>query len=268
MSENVTRSISGVIFISLLVFCTLYNEITFISLFSLFTAIAVFEFCKLINLDLKPSLLLAGASIILGVIMDTHSANNNLMLGIATVLVLVRLLINLFNIHKTNFIATERLGKFIQLLGYVIFPFLLIMKLPYVLGSFSPKIVLGIFILIWTNDTFAYIFGKYLGKHKLFEKVSPKKTIEGFFGGLVVSLLVSYIISMYFDFLTPTQWLITAIIMSVMGTLGDLVESKFKRSAGVKDSGAIMPGHGGILDRLDSVIFATPFLYLILFFIS
>ena len=268
MSENVTRSISGVIFISLLVFCTLYDEITFVSLFSLFTGIAVYEFCKLVKLDLKPSLLLAGASIVLGVILDTHSLNNNLMLVIATVLVLLRLLFNLFDLKNTNFIATERLGKFIQLLGYVIFPFIIIMKLPHLLGTFSPKIVLGIFILIWTNDTFAYIFGKYLGKHKLFEKVSPKKTIEGFVGGLVVCLGVSYILSMYFDFLTPLQWFVTAIIMSVMGTLGDLVESKFKRSAGVKDSGNIMPGHGGILDRLDSVIFATPFLYLILFFIS
>lgn len=267
MSENVTRSISGIIFITLLVFCTLFNEITFISLYSVFTAIAVYEFCKLVKLDFKSSILIAGVSITLGVILDTNGENNNLMLALATVVVSIRLLIQLFQINTQNFIPTERIGKYIQLLGYVIFPFVIIMKLPMLFGVFTPQIVLGIFILIWTNDTFAYIFGKYLGKHKLFERVSPKKTIEGFVGGLVVCLIISYVLSLYFNFLTPLQWVLTGFVMSVMGTLGDLVESKFKRTAGVKDSGSIMPGHGGILDRLDSVIFATPFLYLLLSFI-
>ena len=118
------------------------------------------------------------------------------------------------------------------------------------------------FILIWTNDTFAYIVGKSIGKNKLFERISPKKTIEGFLGGLLFTIIAGYIISRYFTFSSPTSWIITAIILVIFGSLGDLVESKFKRNAGVKDSGTIMPGHGGILDRLDSIIFAIPFLFL------
>ena len=93
--------------------------------------------------------------------------------------------------------------------------------------------------------------------------MSPKKTIEGFIGGLIFTLVASYIISIYFTFFDLKTWLLTAILVSILGTIGDLVESKFKRQANIKDSGSIMPGHGGILDRLDSIIFVTPFLFLI-----
>ena len=118
------------------------------------------------------------------------------------------------------------------------------------------------FIMIWCNDTFAYLVGKSFGKHKLLERVSPKKTIEGFIGGIVFTIIASIIISQFYTFFNVTLWIISALIISIFGTLGDLVESKFKREAGVKDSGNIMPGHGGILDRLDSVIFVIPFLYI------
>jgi phosphatidate cytidylyltransferase len=116
--------------------------------------------------------------------------------------------------------------------------------------------------MIWCNDTFAYLVGKSIGKHKLLERVSPKKTIEGFIGGIVFTLLASILISQFYTFFNVTLWIISALIISIFGTLGDLVESKFKREAGVKDSGNIMPGHGGILDRLDSAIFVIPFLYI------
>ena len=118
--------------------------------------------------------------------------------------------------------------------------------------------------MIWCNDTFAYICGKLLGKHKLYEKISPKKTIEGFIGGVIFTQIAALII--YYNTQLNASllfWLVLAFVVSLMGTIGDLIESKYKRQAGVKDSGAIMPGHGGILDRLDSIIFAAPFLFLI-----
>ncbi|NNK87673.1 MAG: phosphatidate cytidylyltransferase, partial [Flavobacteriaceae bacterium] len=129
---------------------------------------------------------------------------------------------------------------------------------------YKPQILLGSFILVWTNDSFAYLVGRTLGKQKLFPRISPNKTVEGFLGGLFFSCVASYFIAEYSGSLSFNNWLILAIIVSVFGTLGDLVESKFKRQAGVKDSGIIMPGHGGLLDRLDSIIFATPFIYLFL----
>lgn len=119
--------------------------------------------------------------------------------------------------------------------------------------------------MIWCNDTFAYICGKLFGKHKLYEKISPKKTIEGFIGGLIFTQIAAFIMFKYLDVQNTSLlfWMCIGLGISIIGTIGDLVESKYKRQANIKDSGSIMPGHGGILDRLDSILFAAPFLFLI-----
>lgn len=123
--------------------------------------------------------------------------------------------------------------------------------------------MIGLLCIIWASDSFAYLTGKSFGKHKLFERISPKKTIEGFVGGLAGAIITSCIISVYSSKET-WQWIVLAIVLVFTGTIGDLVESSFKRMAKVKDSGTILPGHGGLLDRLDSLIFASPFAFLTL----
>ena len=139
-------------------------------------------------------------------------------------------------------------------------------------NRYNEKILITIFICIWTNDTFAYLVGKNFGKRKLFPSVSPKKTIEGFVGGMIFTIICSLILSKYYiETKNIYIWIIIAIIVSIFSTLGDLIESKLKRVAQIKDSGNIMPGHGGILDRLDSIIFVVPFInlfYLILYYVS
>ena len=120
------------------------------------------------------------------------------------------------------------------------------------------------FVLIWINDSFAYLIGSNFGRQKLFESVSPKKTVEGFLGGVFFSAVGSYFIFKCTNNLDFSNWLIISVIISVFGTIGDLIESKYKRQANVKDSGNLMPGHGGLLDRLDSAIFVAPFIYLFL----
>jgi len=132
--------------------------------------------------------------------------------------------------------------------------------------TYSPDFLLGYFFLLWSNDTFAYLVGIAIGKHKLFERISPKKTWEGFAGGIICTIGIASVISVFFTELTMIQWMIVSLIVSVFGTLGDLVESMFKRSLGVKDSGTILPGHGGILDRFDGVLLSSPFVvtYLLL----
>ena len=140
--------------------------------------------------------------------------------------------------------------------------------IPYKENGFSQYLILGIFVLVWMNDSFAYIVGSLWGRHKLYPAVSPKKTIEGTLGGLFFALGAAYIMAKFETLLTPTQWVLLALIVVFFGDLGDLIESKLKRDAGVKDSGAILPGHGGLLDRLDSLIFAAPFAFLMLNLIS
>jgi len=130
--------------------------------------------------------------------------------------------------------------------------------------EFSPGIMIGFFLLLWTNDTGAYLVGSSLGRHRLFERISPKKSWEGFFGGLILTLLVARLFSGWLGVADTKGWMIIALIISVGGTLGDLLESMLKRSLGLKDSGTIMPGHGGFLDRFDSVVVAFPLVYLYL----
>lgn len=127
---------------------------------------------------------------------------------------------------------------------------------------FSPGIIVGFLLILWANDTAAYITGVTAGRHRLMERISPKKSWEGFFGGLIFAAVVAWLLSGWFGVVNATGWIVIALIISVAGTLGDLAESMFKRSTGVKDSGTIMPGHGGFLDRFDSALVSFPIVYL------
>ncbi|MFL9842964.1 phosphatidate cytidylyltransferase [Flavobacterium rhizosphaerae] len=261
MNENVTRTISGIIYIVLLLAATLFSPLSFTLLFSVLLFLSVLEFCRLSNLKHTIPLIMASIGLVLFGYFITNGYLTNLLLNFAALFISVNLIIELF---KKNTVTAPKdvTAKLARVAGYIIIPFLLIIKLPFLQNTYNPYIIVGMFALMWTNDTFAYIVGKSMGKHKLFERISPKKTIEGFLGGLAFSMAAAYILGLYLKFLTPIQWIIFAVILVLFGTLGDLVESKLKRNAGVKDSGTIMPGHGGILDRTDSIIFAIPFLFL------
>ncbi|HEX8577287.1 MAG TPA: phosphatidate cytidylyltransferase [Flavobacterium sp.] len=266
MNETVKRSISGIVYIILLIGSILYSTESFFLLFGLFLLIAVYEYCTLVNLNTIFALFLAVAIfsgfaylILFKIKFDVFKFD--LLLCALTILVSIRCIYFLFSLNNN----ISLLSKYIYLLGYIILPFIILTKIPFGIKGYNPKIILSIFILIWTNDTFAYIVGKSIGKHKLFERISPKKTVEGFIGGLILCIIASYFISKYFiegGKSTQNIWFVIAAIIAIFGTIGDLIESKFKRIAGVKDSGKIMPGHGGILDRLDSVIFVAPFVFL------
>ncbi len=127
-----------------------------------------------------------------------------------------------------------------------------------ILCALNPKLLLGIFILIWSSDTFAYFGGRAFGRHKLLPRVSPKKTWEGFLSGLIAALLMAWGLRYFFTEGTLADWMITAALVVIFGTMGDLMQSVFKRNAGVKDSGNIFPGHGGFWDRFDSFLGCLP----------
>ena len=128
----------------------------------------------------------------------------------------------------------------------------------------GPGLIVLIFCLLWANDIFAYLTGKLLGKHKLFPRISPGKTIEGSLGGLVFTIIAVAVFGCYATWLSISAAVGMAALAVVFGTLGDLCESMLKRQAGVKDSGKLIPGHGGILDRFDSVMFSVPFIFVYL----
>ena len=282
MDETLKRAISGAVYIFLLLASILYSTESFLILFGIFLIISIYEFCNLVQVN-KTIPLISGTSIYVLIILISNYYNLkaediqllDIVLLAITLLISIKCVVFLFD-NSLQKISNS--SKYIYLLGYITLPFIFITKISFGIKNYNPKIIIGLLILIWTNDTFAYIVGKSIGKHKLFEKISPKKTIEGFFGGLIFAIFAGYLISMYlikpstqFSDKSILIWMIIAAIVGVMGTIGDLIESKFKRIAGVKDSGKIMPGHGGVLDRLDSVIFVAPFIFLfykILYYVS
>ncbi|WP_417941437.1 phosphatidate cytidylyltransferase [Flavobacterium sp. RS13.1] len=296
MNETLKRTISGAVYIALLLTSILFSTESFIILFGIFLLITVYEFSNLVNLNKVFSLLfsvLLYSSIILlshynkqtalfledsfhlKLNLNINTQQLDLILLAVTIVISVKCILFLFydNVQK---VSTS--SKYLYLLGYITLPFIFVIKISFGTNDYNPKIIIGLFILIWTNDTFAYLVGKSIGKHKLFERISPKKTIEGFLGGVIFAAFAGFLISKLYiqpnpDFSSKSIliWTIIALIASIFGTIGDLIESKFKRIAAVKDSGAIMPGHGGILDRLDSVIFVAPVIFLfyqILYYVS
>jgi len=258
MNETLKRSLSGAVYVILLLTSIRYSAESFFILFGIFLLLAVVEFCELVQL--QKILPLGIALLLFGLFYKVRfNRTYDLLLLGTTLFVSIKSIGFLFS--QRNF-PMDFLSKYVYLLGYIIFPFIIITKLPFGIQGYNPKIIISIFLLIWTNDTFAYIVGKSMGKHKLFERISPKKTIEGFVGGVVFAILTSLLISKYYIEGATNIWIGIAFIVGIFGTIGDLIESKFKRIAGVKDSGKIMPGHGGILDRLDSVIFVAPIIFL------
>jgi phosphatidate cytidylyltransferase len=287
MNETLKRGISGAIYIILLLASILYSTESFFILFGIFLIIAVYEFCNLIQIH-KVFPIAFGTVLYTTVTLLSHYNkittdtinqvfNTDLEISINTqqldvVLLVIALVVSIkciLFLFYDNIQKISTSSKYLYLLGYIILPFVFITKISFGINDYNPKIIIGLFILIWTNDTFAYIVGKSIGRTKLFEKISPKKTIEGFLGGIVFAVLAGYLISKYYIRANPEFsnrsiliWTTIAVIVGIVGTIGDLIESKFKRIAGVKDSGSIMPGHGGILDRLDSVIFVAPIIFL------
>lgn len=266
MREFIVRAASGILYAALFLL-SLQSQNALIALFFVFGLICLAEFNKLIHHK-------GGLSYIIFILLYLAFAYWQLMiksnegydeaiqiLHVLTIFVLLFLIKDLFSEKTLPQFITKR---YINTTFYISSAFIFIILIANYYSDYNPNILLGAFILVWVNDSFAYLVGKQFGKQKLFPSISPKKTVEGFLGGLFFACVSSYFIAKYTETFEFNKWLILAIIVSVFGTLGDLVESKYKRQAGVKDSGIIMPGHGGLLDRLDSIIFAAPFIYLFL----
>ncbi|KQC29697.1 phosphatidate cytidylyltransferase [Flagellimonas eckloniae] len=260
MKEILRRSITGVIYVVLLMGTVFLNSDAFDFLFMAFGLACLYEFKRIVQLK-GYYIFIAYLALWWAFIYLIHDTTLITILMLLTITVDLALLAFLFT--KKNEKLTD-FQKFIVAVFYIGGGCIFLTMIPYKQNNFAKFLIMGIFILIWVTDTFAYLVGRTLGRTKLYPAVSPKKTIEGSLGGLIFAWIAAYILSKYEPSLTLNEWLILATVIVIAGGLGDLLESKFKRAAGVKDSGAILPGHGGIWDRLDSLVFAAPFAYLVL----
>lgn len=264
MKEVIVRFLSGVLYVSIILFSLFMSREWYIGLLFILAVITLNEFLKLVNLKGIIAYIILAVSFYF---LSYKELNFTLILALLAVTILVNLFI-LRDVLLLNRLSLFNKKRYFCIIFYIISGFVFLSLIPFIDKVYEPKIILGIFILAWTNDTFAYLVGKGFGKRKLMEKISPKKTIEGFFGGMAGALLASFIFFNFTSLYSLTFWLFLALLVSVLGTIGDLIQSKFKRLAGVKDSGNIMPGHGGVYDRLDSIIFASPFIYLFIIIIN
>jgi len=268
MKKLFRRALSGFVFVSVLIFCIYYSKISFIGLFYILMTLCLYEFKKMIQLKSYFPYIIGSLIFVFGNILNVEDVPSRALFEYSGVALFLTIFISFVSIlfAKKNEVISH-LGKIFLTIIYIVVPFTLMVQIPFLNATFDyvNSIILGVFILIWTNDTFAFLVGKNLGKHKLLERISPNKTIEGFIGGMIFTFGVSIILANQFgQILSIIQWVVIAGIVSIFGVLGDLIESMFKRQAGVKDSSNLIPGHGGFLDRLDSAIFSAPFIFIYL----
>lgn len=263
------RIIAGVLGAATIIFAIWFSSWTYFLAFSVICAFTLLEFYKLVGLDGHFPLKFWGTFTGLMLYTITFFVQKGI-LGVEYYFVMFPLFSLTFFIklykrdEKKPFtnIAFTFLG-----IIYVAVPFALLHAVVFILGDYSYQIILGLMLIIWASDTGAYFAGTKFGKHKLFERVSPKKSWEGFIGGAVTAILMASVISIFYDDLHSWEWYVVAAIAIVTATYGDLVESLFKRSIAIKDSGTTIPGHGGFLDRFDGLLISVPFIitYLKLF---
>lgn len=269
MKELIKRSITGLIYIFLIIASALLGKEALHTVFLFFGMVCLYEVQKLLNYKTILSYIILLALILLNL---TTSVIQEYFIFLIPIFIVVGVILinNLFSNKKSSI----NVNKHLVINFYIIPAFVLLPNLPDFsnqstsIGQPEPLILIGFFLLVWCNDSFAYVFGKNFGKNKLFERISPKKTIEGFIGGALMCIISGFVFFKITGVLNWFTWFGMAVLVSVFGTIGDLVQSKFKRIAQVKDSGNIIPGHGGIFDRMDSTIFSITFVYAFLIILN
>ena len=277
INNFIKRAITGVLFVAILVGGILYDAFSFGILFTAISALTIYEFGQLVNMRAegvkinKTINMLGGAYLFLAIMGFCIDAADS-KIFIPYVLLLLYMMISELYLKKENPVLNWAYSMLSQL--YIGLPFALLNVLAFhsdetaSLSQYNAILPLSIFIFNWVNDTGAYCTGMLFGKHKLFERISPKKSWEGSIGGGIFCIIASFLLSHFFPFMSTGVWIGLALTVVVFGTWGDLTESLLKRRLGIKDSGNILPGHGGMLDRFDSAILAIPAAVVYLYVVS
>jgi phosphatidate cytidylyltransferase len=264
MSNLLVRAITGALFVALIIGSILLGDFTTVGVFSAFLILGLIEYFKLFKenkiVHLKWGMPVVVSILIYGLLLSTlfYKVDPKLVGALIIPILLLLMMTELWR-KKSN--PLVNLG--IQLFGffYLVIPFFLTIYIRSNDNAFGGYTLVGMYVLIWSNDTFAYLSGRFFGKTKLFERISPKKTWEGTIGGVILTLAIGVLLG-YLDKERGVYfWLPAAMIVVPGAIFGDLLESLFKRSLNIKDSGNILPGHGGILDRFDAALFTIPFFF-------
>lgn len=259
MSNFLQRTITGILFVLAIVIGLLWNPLAYMTIFAIVILLGTYEFIRMLRaVDVNVRLFWAitiGLSLYLGSFGFFYADMPSQWMVIIVPLVGGAFLSELYLNNKNSLlnIATTLVTPL-----YVALPFAFLHHLAFFGGKYNPNMLIGFFLLVWANDSGAYITGSLWGRHKLFPSVSPAKSWEGAVGGFLITILVSIASFYYLGILSLKDWIVVGGLVGVLGTYGDLIESMLKRSVNVKDSGKVFPGHGGVLDRFDGVFFSAP----------
>lgn len=269
MKNLVIRALTGIIFVVALVSAICINPVFFLILFSLITGLTVWEFSGLLkhyeNATLQRAINTIGAIYLFTATFVYANGLTDGKIFLPYLLFIMLMMIAELYYKAPNPINNWAFSLFAQVYCAGSFSLLnFIGATPGTPGvmTYTPLFIMALFIFVWLDDTGAYLVGSMIGKRKLFERISPKKSWEGFFGGLIVVLASSQAFAWYAPEVSSIKWLGLAVTVVLFGTWGDLLESLLKRTLAVKDSGSLLPGHGGMLDRFDSVMMAVPASYI------
>ena len=273
-SELKTRIITGIVFGVVLIGGILLSEYLLAAIALFVMIVGIFEYSKMMNaINIHPNQLLiyTGSIAVFSVIVAFAIAGTSAGASVQDVklaafaLLIFLSILSIWELFRAKEKAIENVASTILGMTYIAVPMgLLVTTGVSANGKYSPFQVLFFFFFMWASDTGAYFSGRAFGKTKLLERLSPKKTVEGFIGGMITAMLVGYCAFLVLGFGEVWIWVLIGAFMSITGTAGDLFESMLKRQSGVKDSGTILPGHGGILDRFDSTLISIPIYWILL----
>lgn len=269
MNGLVKRAFTALIFVIVVLGGLFGGHYSFVALFSIITGLCLWEYLGLVlEKDNKKDFFRKIIGLGLGIMpfILTSIVQLNLIPNREAFIIISSLLFSpfvflsfVYELYADSDTPFTNIAYLILGVFYIGIPFALLDFIAFSGDHFYVKTIFGLLLLTWSNDTIAYLVGSQIGKTPLFPRISPKKTWEGTMGGAVGTLIIAYILSVYIKELHLVNWLVLAIIIIIFGSLGDLVESMLKRSHKIKDSGSLLPGHGGFLDRFDGFIFMLPF---------
>lgn len=270
MRELFLRISTGLVFLIVVITCIVYNPYTLASLFYIVGVLGMLEYYSLAKIGgVHPQSILGIITGTVLYLLIELVKLNAIPLQYVSIAIPFFVCIFIFELYRKRSDPFNNIAHTIIGIIYVMAPLALLNVFSFeeIINEYNPEVVLGFFIMLWLNDTGAYVFGRLFGKRKLFPRISPKKTWEGLIGGMISAVAGAWILSVYHPQFSLLNWIILAILIAVSASFGDLVESLLKRSLNVKDSSNILPGHGGILDRFDGVLLASPivFTYLMVF---